>query len=497
MNALPQADGGMTQGEPGPLATAVPDGEALHGVPFAATVHLGDCVQGMKALPDASVDLMIADPPYDIGVQKSGWDTVPHYLEWSRTWLAEAARVLRPAGQLFIYGSPAKLWIARLKILAADEFGFDFKQHISWCYKQGGDSRFASMAQYAVRMEHLEWLIKPAPPGVAHTFHACEAAEKYTAEETAEALAKGVGRVTEESLRQGRPPRNWVEIPRENSKSLERKYGAHPCMKPLKLCERLVLVHSNRSDLVLVPFGGSGSEVVAAAKLGRHAICFENDPSYHAIILRRLAGHSIPVLGADGVALLVPPSLAQSVVAPVALGPLETSNMFASGYKGVFKQGRKFIAKIRIGGTLLSLGAFDAPHDAAVAYRTRAIAEGHLPGAAAASAPASEASAFASAQPPLAAAASAQVEAQPLRRKRGRAHRRDAPLALAVSPLAPAQPLGSAAPSVMPAIGWGGQAIPLATPFVVGVPVAAHTLPCVRTGAQLLRPAEYGWAVLQ
>lgn len=366
--------------KPAAPATDVPAGEpaAVNHEQLSAQVHFGDCVQGMKSLPNASVDLVIADPPYDIGVQKATWDTVPHYLEWSRTWLAEAERVLRPGGQLFIYGSPAKLWISRLKILAADEFGFDFKQHISWCYKQGGDARFAGMVQYAVRMEHLEWFVKPAIAGEGHTFNPHEAAEKYTPEEERDALAKGVGRVTAESLRQGRPPRNWVEIPRENSRSFERRYGAHPSMKPLKLCERLVLVHSNRGDRVLVPFGGSGSEVVAAAKLGRSAICFENDPTYHAIIVRRLAGHGVLALGADGA-----PTVVEYVEPPAAertaLGELERSALFTSGYKGVFKQGAKYVAKIQLDGTLVSIGQFESAYDAAVAYQARAVAEGHLP----------------------------------------------------------------------------------------------------------------------
>ena len=64
-------------------------------------------------------------------------------------------------------------------------------------------------------------------------------------------------------------------------------------MKPLKLCERLVLVHSRVGDLVLVPFGGSGSECLAAARLGRRAIAFESDAEYHQLMLRRLVGHGL------------------------------------------------------------------------------------------------------------------------------------------------------------------------------------------------------------
>ena len=100
--------------------------------------------------------------------------------------------------------------------------------------------------------------------GVVHTFNAQAAAEPYTEDEAKEALAKGVGRVTAESLAKGRPPRNWWEIPRENSRSKERQYGMHPSMKPLKICERLVQVHSARGEVVVIPFGGSGSECVAA-----------------------------------------------------------------------------------------------------------------------------------------------------------------------------------------------------------------------------------------
>ena len=73
----------------------------------------------MASLPDGSVDVIIADPPYNIAVQGSNWDSVPDYLAWCTKWLQESKRLLRPGGQLFIYGSPQKLWICHLKLLAA------------------------------------------------------------------------------------------------------------------------------------------------------------------------------------------------------------------------------------------------------------------------------------------------------------------------------------------------------------------------------------------
>ena len=78
-------------------------------------------------------------------------------------------------------------------------------------------------------------------------------------------------------------------------------------MKPLKLCERLLLVHSNPGDAVVIPFGGSGSEAVAAALASRRVVAYELDPNYYTIILRRLVGWA-----------LFPPHLAPAQPAPTA-----------------------------------------------------------------------------------------------------------------------------------------------------------------------------------
>tara|TARA_Y100000992_G_C21268379_1_gene495207 strand:- start:1413 stop:2333 length:921 start_codon:yes stop_codon:yes gene_type:complete len=268
----------------------------MHDPKRVRIVH-GDCVDGMRELDDASIDLVIADPPYDIGVRGAAWDTVPDYLTWSRQWMAQAVRVLRAGGALLIYGSPERLWICHLKIIAAEELGLDFKQHISWVYKQGGDSRMRGMSKYAVRMEHLEWFVKP---GAEHVFNVEAGTEPYTEEEKVKALAKGVGRVTSESLDKGRPPCNWWDIPRENSRSKERAYGPHPSMKPLKLCNRIVGIHSDVDSTILVPFGGSGSECVSAALAGRRIIAYEKEEEYYKLILRRMRGWKLmPPVGSQ------------------------------------------------------------------------------------------------------------------------------------------------------------------------------------------------------
>jgi DNA modification methylase len=258
-------------------------------VPTPRVVH-GDCVQHMKTLKDSSARLVLADPPYGVG--SATWDGSDGYMGFARAWLSEAARVLQAGGTLIYFASPCTIWSSRINVMLEDELGLKHQQTMTWIYSQGGDARLESMKQYAVRSETIEWWTKP--PGLP-TFNPALAAERYSEEDKKVALAKGIGRVSAESLDKGRPPRTWCDIPRENSRSKERQYGKHPSMKPLMLCERLINVHSNSADCVIIPFAGSGSEVLQAAKLGREVIGFETQDEYITLMRARFEGHSVDV----------------------------------------------------------------------------------------------------------------------------------------------------------------------------------------------------------
>ena len=261
-----------------------------------AHLHEGRVEENLRFLGDESVDLVLADPPYDIAVSGVKWDKVDDYMGFARSWLNQVARVLRPGGALLLYGSPCRTWIARMTLMLVDDLGMNYVQDMPWVYTQGGDARMETMKEYAVRHERLVWFEKPSLGNSNRTFNAQCAAEHYTDEDKAVALAKGKGRVTNESLGRGRPPRTFVDIPRENSRSKERKYGKHPSMKPLALCERLVKVHSNEEDVVLVPFAGSGSELLMATMLNRKAIGFETERDYIGLMQRRFQGHGVPLV---------------------------------------------------------------------------------------------------------------------------------------------------------------------------------------------------------
>ena len=95
----------------------------------------------MRRVPDSSADLVIADPPYNIGVGGAKWDKVNNYMEFARKWLRESVRALRPGGALLLYGSPCRSWIARMTLMLVDELGMKFVMEMPWCYTQGAQPR--------------------------------------------------------------------------------------------------------------------------------------------------------------------------------------------------------------------------------------------------------------------------------------------------------------------------------------------------------------------
>lgn len=256
---------------------------------MSINIYLEDCVQGMKRLKSGCAHLVISDPPYNIGVGNEKWDCIDNYLDFTQQWLQEAVRILHPNGTIMIWGSPNKDYIFRITQIAIDTLGLNFLQSLSWVYATGGDGRLSNMKLYATRHEILMWFSRSN----TYTFNPTQICDNYTKEEKEIALAKGSGRVKKESLETGRPPRSWFFENRENSRSVERRHGKHPSMKPLTVCHRIIKAHSNVGDLIVIPFMGSGSEVIAAGLNERACIGFENKSEYMEIIEKRLASHNI------------------------------------------------------------------------------------------------------------------------------------------------------------------------------------------------------------
>jgi DNA modification methylase len=236
-------------------------------------VHIGDCCDVLASLPAASVDLVVADPPYNIGIDYGSGpkaDRRGDYWTWCRKWIWLCDRVLKPHGSMWIisgqeHGAEIDISI-RLQ-------GLTIRNRITWhetfgvyCHRKFG--RTSRPIFYAVKDAKTFAFNRDAVlvPSARQT--------KYS-DRRAAAGGKIMGDV-------------W-EISRVCGTFSERVDGV-PTQLPLSLVERIVGVSSNPGDTVLDPFAGSGTTLVAAKAMGRHGIGIELSSEYAAIAEGRLAG---------------------------------------------------------------------------------------------------------------------------------------------------------------------------------------------------------------
>ena len=108
-------------------------------------IYNEDCVEGMKKLPDKSVNLIIADPPYNI--KKASWDKIPDYINWSGKWITECQRVLKNNGSFYWFHNNMPT-ISKLMIWLEGNTDFIFKQFIVWNKKFSGASNEGYLQGY-------------------------------------------------------------------------------------------------------------------------------------------------------------------------------------------------------------------------------------------------------------------------------------------------------------------------------------------------------------
>ena len=241
--------------------------------PFAFYEHprgqlwCGDSIAWLRGLPDASTDLIFADPPYNI--KKAEWDSFESqqaYVEWSLQWIEQAARVLKPTGTLYVCGFSEIL--ADLRLPASRYF--KGCRWLIWHYKNkanlGADwgrshesiLHFRKSKQFTLNVDDIR------TPYGKHTL-------KYPVHPQAETSQYGNGRKSESPLWEPHPrgakPRDVIEIPTTCNGMHEKT--PHPTQKPEELLRKLILASSNPGECVVDPFNGSGTTIVAAEQLGR------------------------------------------------------------------------------------------------------------------------------------------------------------------------------------------------------------------------------------
>lgn len=241
------------------------------------TIHHGEALEVLKSIPDASVDLIFADPPYNIGKDFDGiHDRVEEseYFAWCWLWLDECFRVLKPNGTFYLMNSTQNMPHMDLYCRAK----FEILSRIVWTYDSSG---MQAKRFYGSLYEPILHMVKDPK---SYTFNADEILVE--AKTGAKRGLIDYRKNPPQPYNTTKVPGNVWEFPRVRFKMDE--YENHPSQKPEALLERVIKASSNPGDLVLDPFGGSFSTGAVAKRLGRRSVTIEKNEAYVKIGLRRI-----------------------------------------------------------------------------------------------------------------------------------------------------------------------------------------------------------------
>ena len=243
------------------------------------SIFHGDVLEALQTgIADASVDLVFADPPYNIGKQFSGftdrWPSDEAYSEWCFHWLELCLAKLKPNGSLYLMASTQAmphldLWIrARLTVLS----------RIVWHYDSSG---VQARKYFGSLYEPILFCVKDQGN---YVFNADDI--KIEARTGAVRHLIDYRKDTPTFYNDKKVPGNVWTIPRVRYRMEE--YEDHPSQKPEALLERIILASSNVGALVLDPFAGTFTTGAVAQRLGRKSLSIESQEEYLRIGLRRL-----------------------------------------------------------------------------------------------------------------------------------------------------------------------------------------------------------------
>lgn len=242
-------------------------------------IILGDALESLKsAIPDQSIDLIFADPPYNIGKDFNGrkdkWESEEAYLEWCYQWLGLCIKKLKPNGSFYVMTSTQAMPFFDIYLRKK----LDILSRIVWYYDSSG---VQAKQYYGSMYEPILFCVKDKDN---YTFNRGDilVEAKTGAKRKLVDYRKTVPTVYNSQ----KVPGNVWQLPRVRYRMDE--YENHPTQKPEALLERIILASSNPGDTVLDPFSGTFTTSYVAKKLGRQSIGIEIDEEYMKIGLRRL-----------------------------------------------------------------------------------------------------------------------------------------------------------------------------------------------------------------
>lgn len=262
---------------------AIPAAGTIRPRDLLDRVTCGDSLQILPALPDACVDLVVADPPYNVGktyghaAGRCRWQR-DRYAEYLHEWLSHCARLLRDGGSLYVCCD----WrFSGLVHEVLDDL-LTVRNRITWRREKGRGCK----RNWKNNLEDIFFATK----GEAYTFNlqSVMVRKKVIAPyRHADGSAKDWREEDGQRVRDTHPSNIWGDLVVPFWSMPENT--PHPAQKPERLIERLILASSNRGDVVLDPFLGSGTAAVVARRLGRSFIGIECNEDYCRLAMKRLA----------------------------------------------------------------------------------------------------------------------------------------------------------------------------------------------------------------
>ena len=273
---------------PSPARQSAPDSDSLP----LNQILIGDCIEMMAGLPDKCVDLVFADPPYNmqlggdlwrpnmtmVDAVHDSWDkftSLADYDAFTRAWLTQAQRVLKDTGTLWVIGSYHNIY--RVGSILMD-LGFWILNDVAWI--KANPTPNMKGTRFCNAHETLLWA-KKSHKQSKYTFH-------Y------KALKAGND---DKQMRS-----DWyLNICSGGEREVINGKKAHTTQKPEALLHRIVSSTSNPGDIILDPFCGTGTTAAVAKRLGRHFITIDRVEAYVGVAEKRLANVSPALLTEEGI----------------------------------------------------------------------------------------------------------------------------------------------------------------------------------------------------
>ena len=267
-----------------------PDGKKTKISKLQEGVHLGDCVAGLKALPDGCVDLAFADPPFNIGYDYDTYDDTQNdadYLSWCKEWMRQLHRVLKPDGSFWL--AIGDEYAAELKVMAHRELGFIPRSWVIWYYTFGVHCKNKFTRSHA----HLLYFVKDSTQFTFHNhaMHVPSARQLIYNDKR----ANPQGRMPDDTwilrpqdVPEGFDPASDTWFVSRVCGTFKERAGWHGCQMPERVLARIIEASSSPGEVVLDPFVGSGTTLTVARKLHRKTLGFELSEEYAARATERL-----------------------------------------------------------------------------------------------------------------------------------------------------------------------------------------------------------------